>query len=408
VGLFDKLFSKKPKMEDFAIMVQSALEKAGASGLKFNPADSSIRVESMDRTFYLDNAYRDYCHAETGNERTDRLGRYISSFLEAPTMPKDLASVKDHLMPSVRHPAYISLIPLKVMADGGDASQLSMPVKHIAPGLALGVAYDTEKSIMSVNSTSLENWGITLDAALELAMEHLRDRTPEDKFKQIVPGLYVSEFGDSYDSARVLLPDLLYRLQLNGDPVMFVPNRDQLWVTGKYDAPGIGAILKYGPESHFQQGHNLSPKLYQLAEGKVVEFFPEDPAQRQAAHSIECRRELTDYEQQGGYLKKINEREKRDIYISPYKLIQWKDGTLSSAAIWTKGADTLLPKTDEIAFVDTQTKESIRVPWQDASAIVNGLMEQEPNLDPVRFRVRRFPDDSQLNILRARVKPAVT
>jgi hypothetical protein len=76
MGLFDKLFSKKPDKDQSAKLVTWALEKGGAGNLRYDPSDFSLRVGSTDRTLFLDNAYRDYCHAENENDRKAGLARY--------------------------------------------------------------------------------------------------------------------------------------------------------------------------------------------------------------------------------------------------------------------------------------------------------------------------------------------
>src|SRR5262249_43551772 len=195
---------------------------------------------------------------------------------------------------------------------------------------------------------------------------------------------YVSQFGDSYDSARLLLPDVIYRLTLNGDPVIFAPNRDQLWITGKYDSAGLGAILKYGPDSHFKQGHGLSPNLYSLAEGKLVAFLPDDPAQRLLAESICRQRAAMDYHQQGQYLNAIHERENLDLFVAAYTLYKRKDETTFSISVWSNTIDSLLPKTDALAFmVNPRSKDPqdrLVVDWDAAFPIVSNLLEEQPDI----------------------------
>jgi hypothetical protein len=305
-------------------------------------------------------------------------------------------------MPIVRDPAYFSLAVLKIRADGGDYSKLATPTRAIAPGLIAALAYDSEHTIANVNKATLEKWGANFDESLELAKQHLRDRTDVKGFKQVAPGLFVSEFGDSYDSARLLLPDVLHRLNLNGDPVIFAPNRNQLWVTGTYDTASLGAILKYGPESHFGQGHSLSAGLYTISNGKIVEFLPDDPAQRELARSIRRRRDAIDYEQQKTYLNTIHAREKIEIFVGSCTVYKRKDESTYSCCVWSNGVDTLLPKAESIAFVvNAQSKELFTVPWETALPIVSGLMELEADFAPVRYRVRTFPSAEQLARLRA-------
>jgi len=57
-------------------------------------------------------------------------------------------------------------------------------------------------------------------------------------------------------------------------------------------------------------------------------------------------------------------------------------------------------KTDRIAFVlDPENKDLFELTW-DKVSIVGNLMEEEADLVPVRYRVRMFPNESQLAQLR--------
>jgi len=410
MGLLDRLLSRRPTRDAFAKLAAAVLEKSGASNLQYDPAEFSLRAGSVDRTFFLENAYSDYCHAQKDKDRQSCLARYVSSFLQTSVVPRDFASAKANLMPVVRDPAYYSLTLLKFQSDGKSTSNLDYATTPVAPGLLAALAFDSEHTIMSIDRSTLEGWGVDFGQALAIAVENLRDRTPASGFKQIASGLYISEFGDSYDSARLLLPDMFYRLALNGDPVIFAPNRNQLWVTGKYDAAGLGAILKFGPESHFSQGHSLSPNLYALADGKLVGFLPDDSAQRLLAENIQRRRAAMDYDQQTECLYALHKRENVDLFVGKYSLFERKDGTQFSICVWSNGIDSLLPKADTIAFVVDPTNEQnpdrVMVPWQNAFPVIRELMEEQPDLAPVRYRARKFPDSAQLAELRKLARDA--
>jgi hypothetical protein len=401
MGLLDKLFSKSTSRDGFAKLVTAALEKGGATGLRYNASDFSVRVESSDRTFFLENAYTDYSHAEDNTRRKASFERYVSSFLEETSMPVDFASARANLMPVVRDPAYFSLMDLQVRAGGGDPVKLAGRMQTIAPGLIVGLAFDSVHNIMNVNKSTLEKWNVDFDEALTIALHNLRDRTPANGFSQITPGLYISEFGDCYDSSRLLLPDIIYRLPLNGDPVIFAPNRDQVWVTGRHDSVNLGAILKFGPDSHFKQGHNLSPNLYLLADGKITDYVPKDPVQREAACALRRRRDHIDYTAQTGHLNAIYKREAIDVFVASFTLFQRKDQSTFSVCVWSNGIDSLLPRTDVIALLaNPPQNDRLYVPWEAAFPIVSHLMDEQPELAPVRYRVRRFPDTVQLAELR--------
>lgn len=263
------------------------------------------------------------------------------------------------------------------------------------------VAHDTEHNIMNVNRETLEGWGASLDEALQIATFNLRDKTSPNGMKEIGAGLFVSQWGDCYDSARILLPDILHKLSLNGDPLVFLPNRDQLWVTGRYNSAAIKVILTDGKASHFDQGHSLSPNLYVHAAGQWQLYIPKDEELRKLWLSIKRQRDNLDYSQQKGYLDKLYERRKQDLFVATCQVYKRQDETLFSRCVWSKGVDALLPETDFIVFIEAlKSKDHFSVAWNDAMPIVQPLMERDPELFPVRYRVRSFPNDRQLAQLR--------
>jgi uncharacterized protein YtpQ (UPF0354 family) len=400
VGIFEKLLLKKPTKVEFAKHVLNALEKAGVVGSQYDVEKSSIRVESRNATFYLDNAFASYLAAEKA-QRSGVIQRYVSAFLQTASIPKDFATARASLLPIVKDPAYFSLSLLMLKADGQDTSKLDNVTKRIAEGLVATIACDTEHTIMTVDRSTLEEWRVTLEEALEVATINLRDRSNPEGMKEIVPGLFVSQWGDSYDSARILIPDILHRLSLNGDPVIFVPNRDQLWVTGKYNNEGIRAMLTHGKQSHFEQGHTLSPNLYTHSSGRWEFYAPEEEELKKLGLSMKKQREGIDYAQQKGYLEKLYKREKNDVFVATCQVLKRQDEALFSRCVWTNGVDSLLPETDVIVFLpDPKEKVFITVSWNGATSIVGFLMEMEPELTPPRYRVRHFPDAEQLVRLR--------
>jgi hypothetical protein len=230
----------------------------------------------------------------------------------------------------------------------------------------------------------------------------LREHTWPDGFIEHGPGLFVSQWDDAYDSSRMLLTDMIYRLPLQGKPVAFVPNRDQLWVTGKNNHAAILLMLETAKEG-LQTGHSLSPLLYRLTDGVWASYVPEDSTQHALWISIKRQSDMGAYAQQKEYLDAIHERENIDLFVAPYTLLQHKDQSLFSATIWSPGENALLPKTERIAF-DIGQQEIIWVDWDKAYPLVGHLMQQEPGLiGPIRYRVQSFPGQNDLEKLRLAV-----
>jgi hypothetical protein len=273
-------------------------------------------------------------------------------------------------------------------------------IKPIAGGLQVGLAYDTERNITTLDREHFEKWGVSLDEAFKAAKENLWEKTDPNRFVG-GNGVYHGEWNDSYDSSRMLLTELIYRLSVDGDPVAFVPNRDQFWVTGTNNSAALAALLKGGMESHFKQDHPLSPDLYVLVEGTWKVYVPEDPTLRELGMKIKRQRDAIDYAEQQKLLNEIYEQEDIDIFVASYKVYERKDGLAYSACVWTDGVDSSLPRSENIALMaDVENPEYFVVPWEATEAVIGDMLELEPNLVPVRYRARQFPSVEQLAKLR--------
>jgi hypothetical protein len=401
MSLLDKVFSGKPDRADFTQKVIRAFREAGIE--KVEPSESDFALKVGDgATVFLGNVYSNYCTASR-SVRKKVISEFVSaaaSIPKLPSIPSDFASAKLSLMPVIREASYFSMGQLMNRKMGRNDPGSDVLAKDLAGGLVVGLAYDTERNITSINCEHFEEWGVSLEEAFKTAKDNLWERTDPGRFAG-EGGVYWGEWHDSYDSSRMLLTEVIYRLSVDGDPVAFVPNRDQLWITGTNNLAGLTALLKAGAESHFKQGHPLSPDLYVLLDGTWKLYLPEERSLRDLLLPIKRQRDAIDYTQQQGLLNEVHKVEDTDIFVASYKIFQREDGSAYSACIWTNGIDSLLPQAENIAFlVDLEGKDHFVVPWEAAVSVVGSLMEQEPGLVPVRYRVREFPDAEQQARLR--------
>jgi hypothetical protein len=401
MSLLDKVFSGKPSRADFAQMVVRAFHEAGIETADQSERDFSFKLPAGG-TVFLGNVYANYCGAKR-DARKRLIAEFVTAAASIPALasiPSDFATVKPSLMPVIRDASYFSMVQLMNRKNGKNDSGLEVLVKRLAGVLEVGLAYDTERNITSINQDSFEEWGVSLEEAFKAAKDNLWEKTDPSRFAA-QGGVYVGEWADSYDSSRILLTEVIYRLSVDGDPVAFVPNRDQLWVTGTNNLAGLTAILKDGVENHFKRGHPLSPDLYVLADGAWKLYVPEDQSVRNLWMTLKRQREAIDYSQQQKLLNEIHEIEEIDIFVASYKIYEQKGGIAYSACVWTNGIDSSLPQAENIAFMtDVENPEHFVVPWEAAAPVVGNLLELEPDLTPVRYRVREFPSPEQLAKLR--------
>jgi hypothetical protein len=418
MSLLDKVFSGKPSQADFAEIVTSALHKAGINRDKVDQSESDFSLKLPGgATIFLGNVYANFCSAPR-SARHSILSEFIApaaSVPDLPSIPSDFATLKPSLMPVIRDAASFSIERLINRKNGKDAAPCVPPfgggdmwtvdgmgelIKPLARGLVVGLAYDAERTITSIYRDHFEEWGVSLEEAFKAAKDNLWERTDPNRFAGR-NGVYWGEWADSYDSSRILLTELIYRLSIDGDPIAFVPSRDQFVVTGSNNSAGLASILESGIENHFNQGHPLSPDLYVLVDGNWKVYVPEDKSLREMWMKIRRRRDAIDYAEQQKLLNEIHEIEDIDIFVASYKIYERKDGFAYSACVWTSGIDSSLPRSENIAFMaDVENPDYFVVPWEAAESVVGNLLELEPDLAPARYRARQFPSDEQLAKLR--------
>lgn len=400
MGLLDKLLAgKTPTRDDFASVVIKALSQAGVQNIVYDKAQFLLKCGGSEGTMFLHNSFENYCKANR-KEREAILVRLGSAFSSVPEIPEDFRSAAPFLMPVIKDASYACLSELSLRAKQMDVSNMECPTKPLFGSLVVGLAYDTEHSIQQLNQTALDPWGVSFEEAFKVAKDNLRDKTDPNGMVQVAPDVYQSQWEDSYDSARILLTDLIYRLSLSGDPVALVPNRNQLWIAGSRNPTALSTLLKVAEVAHFEP-YPISPGLFLLNDGAWSEYVSEDAAFHKQTNSLQRRREAMDYQQQKESLNAIHEVENIDIFVASYNVYQQKDGAEYSACVWTRDVDSLLPKTERIFFlVDKDAKDPVMATWETALSVVGELMEEEPGMQPQRYRVRSFPAEEQIARLR--------
>lgn len=402
MSLLDQVLSSKPSRPRFVEIVVRALEKAGLEHVEEIAGEFALKVGDAKSTIFLSNIYSNYCSASR-KRRPAVLAEFVSGaagISSLPAIPSKFADAKPGLMPAIRDAAYFSIMQLMQRKEGKGDPGMEVVTKPLVGGLVVALAYDTERNITSINRESFEKWGVNLDEAFAAAKDNLWEKTDPGQVAG-QGGVYWSQWGDSYDSSRLLLTEMIYRLSVDGDPIAFVPNRNELWLTGSNNSAGLAGILRDGLESHFNRGHPLSPDLYVLMDGAWRVWVPEDASLRDAWMKIKRRRDAIDYAQQQELLNAIHERENVDIYVASHKILERKDGFAYSVCVWTKGVDSSLPRAENIAFMlDPEGGDHFVVPWDAAAPIVGNLLEEETEFVPVRYRVREFPNAGQIAELR--------
>ncbi len=397
MGLLKKLFGP-PSKDTFAKMVMASVRQKGETGkIVYDPVEFRLVVEGENGTrLFLSNAYYEYCTVPR-KERPEILQKYIRNwFVTHKEMPEDFADIKPDIMPIVRSRAYYELNHQRAILDGGKTPNWAYQILN--DYLVIGLVYDMREAIRTIHHDDLDNWGVTFYEALEIARDNLSQLPQQVIGPAEGEGVYLSAMGDSYDSSRLLLLDLIRQFKVKGDPIAMVPNRNALIVAGSEDVKGLKGMLALAKEP-LQQPYAIGGIVMRLDGDDWATWLPDpsNPLYREF-RLLQIQTYGQEYNEQMEILNKLHEIKGEDIFVASYSAMEHKEtGKLSSCCVWSKNVLTLLPRTDAVAFIQENAKPII-AEWDRVIETVGNLMEPL-DMYPPRWKVSEYPTDEQLALI---------
>ncbi|PXX42688.1 hypothetical protein [Undibacterium pigrum] len=398
MGFFD-LFKSRPSTQKFAqIVIKYARNQGLAQTMHFDEAEFRLVVgENGSHVLNLHNAYRDYC-AAAKSQRDNVLLKYTAG-LQISGIPEDFASAKEHLMPSLKPRGQGEYLRLNAMLQDQTASyeEAALPFGEDA---LLMLAYDTEHSMALVNRSNYDTWNISLEEALKVALDNLRDRTT-DQFTDLGDGVIAGVWEDAYDSSRILLSDLLYRAGCGSAPVMMVPTRGRLLLCPANSSTAQLNMLNHAKNCMEQEGRVVSAGMYMIRDGKPVSYTPDNADVLDRLHNLQTTQRAEDYSTQKELLDALHDKTGKDIFVASYTVLKNNDtDKLTSLSTWTQDVVSLLPKTDLVAMVIPGIQEGDYnnkiLSWEDLHSIAGELMQRVHGY-PERYLVTDFPAQDKLD-----------
>ena len=402
MGFFD-FFKSTPSRERFVTIAVYGLRAEGYSApIKVDqPGFRLLLGADGKHIFNLENFYRDYCRVSKA-ERKHCMQSYLKSI--GNELPSTFSDAKSKLMPILRSR---SMIEYMALGAGDNASVTNLlAAQPFSTDTAIMLAYDTEHSMMSLTESALADWGVSFTTALAAATDNLRDATVAS-FEQVMPGLFIGTWNDSYDTSRALFADVVYQVGVGGEPLVMIPTRGRIMVVSDNDCAAQLAMIGLARQFVAEEGRQVSALMYKYEQGRAVEYAPSDPDV--AALMAEFRRSTlaNDYAGQKEMLEKSHEKNGTDIFVASYQVLSSKQtGYEASFTVWTENVDTLLPETDLVALVSTAELEEGRsgppklVAWRDLQA-ATGAFQRLPDRYPARYKPVNFPDQAAREALPA-------
>lgn len=403
MGILDFLtfFNSKPSPEKFAKIFMAFARKEGFDKpMKFDAEEFRIVMDGEgSHVFNLNNAYRDYCTASKA-EHNLLLTKYAAG-LNAPSFPKKFEDAKAHLMPVIRCKGQGEYLRLMNLLQGKKENPPTIDFSSpFSDDAVLMLAFDTEHSMAMIGQSQLKDWDVSFDTAFEVALSNLRDRTV-DNFGNLGDGVMLGQWNDSYDTSRLLLSDVAYRANAGGNPVMMIPTRSCFLLASSTNLAGQRKMVDFALQSLEKDGRPISALMYQMRDGKVVQYHPEDRETIQKLNELKMRNLAEDYASQKNLLEKIYEAQKVDVFVATYALVKRQaDGSLRNYCSWTYNVDSLLPQTELVAMVrpgEAGQEAAVKlITWNDAMAIGADILTEVEGY-PIRYRAKTFPSPDKVD-----------
>lgn len=390
MGILDALFGP-PRRGTFARRMAEAVCRDGAAPARILE-DSFALDMGGGRPYPLGDAYDEYCSAPRP-QRDAVLARHADRARGMRiVLPADYAAAAPGLRPVLRGRFDLEFRRLRGELEGTGAPAL--PARTVADDLVVTLAWNGAE----VDEEALRRWDVAPDTAFDRARENLWNASRE-RLEELAPGLWISPWRDGFDAARLVLHDLVWQYPVKGRHVAAAPDAATLLVTGSEDAEGL-ARLGIVAERALREAEPTGTLPVALQESRWT-AFPAAPLGRLAALTAEHVANA-----QKALLDRLLPKRGDPTFVATCTAAQHPgSGQVSLYSTWTEGLPTLLPKTDQVAFVRPEEKGvSVTAPWERVVAVCGGLMSPQ-RMVPERWKVARFPTAEQRERLRATSGP---
>ena len=256
---------------DFTREFGVALGKA-APGVRVSAVkDLELKVTSEDgheSTVFLENAYNEY--KLDPSDKDEVIRRFVSAAVDtfAPDDEVDLARI----VPVIKDKPWLEETQ-RAIADRGFEKTLDYVYDDFCAELAVVYAEDSPQKIQYLTAGDLKSAKVERSELRALACENLKRLIPNFE-QQGTNGLYMLTAGGTYE-ASLLLFDSIWsggKIAVNGDPVVAIPTRGLLLVTGSRYREGIEKLRKVAAKASAEGSYKLTSKLFVYRQGKFEEF----------------------------------------------------------------------------------------------------------------------------------------
>lgn len=384
--------SKEPTKDQFAKLVIAAFHRAGRKGLTYDKVKFRIKHHDGTET-YLTNLYAEHCRL-ADDRREAHLLDIARSFADAErTFEVTFEEARPHLRPKIYLRAhYLSMQYEQLLNDEEPTISPSFP---LGEHLVAAVVFDQPTAIRTIASEELVQWNVSFDEAMTLACKNLLKA--DVHYDTIQEGFYATVCDDFYDSSRLLLLNHIEDWPVEGDVVVTVPNRDTLFVTGSRDKAGLKARFELTAQAYRGHPRALSPLPLRLVDNQLKDWtIPKSHKLYGQFRQLQSELMAESYAPQYEYLVKLHEQEGIELVVAGVYAVQDEvTGLPRTYCTWIEGLDSLLPKTDLIAFY-TEDETVTLCEWERVMEVIGSMLELHEEYYPPLYCVTDFPTPRQI------------
>lgn len=308
------------------------------------------------------------------------------------TLPETFLAATPRLLPRVRNAAWLALDDLERQVRGFPRS----PVPHrvVAGDLVAEVAWNGH----AVDEAALARWGAGFDEALQAALDNL-GALSGGGFAETADGergAWAAAWNDGSDGARVLLPELLGTLGLEGTAVAVVPTDGAFIVADLARPRGLQTLVRLAEAAvRSRKAVPVSATFLVLQDGA---WAPWEGDRYAATPDVMRRLRETLALRLHARQKFLLEKRSAGTAVPEVREVRFPDCNRLECT-WTEGPPTALPAVEAVTLVRADGTRLGEVPWDRLRRVLGGRLAPL-GLQPERYLAEAFPSAEDLAALR--------
>lgn len=276
----------------------------------------------------------------------------------------------------------------------GNKSFLDMPTRLVGEHHMLSIVYDHPESIASIPWSKFNQWEVSFDEAIEVAVQNVESETQMMgvQASDDTPGHCSMATGDNYDSVRFLSERPAEQFQIGYPRWAFPASRDTLALANGEQSEHLNFGIDLALEMAESDPKRLPPfPLINHGNGWITwepdsaYQVPEKLIEKQREYLIEIYREQT-------FLLQSTAVERSDFSSVQALNVDESGDSPETTTVWAGVGENLLPQADYVIFPD---RNGLRVPWKAVEASCEDLLARAEALYPARWRTMGYPIEEQ-------------